>query len=79
MIDTLEGNRSYIKALFVYNKIDTISIEDVGDLIKQPDTLVISCKLNLGTEYFLEKLWEYLGLVRVYTKKVLLNIKLSYY
>jgi len=66
----LEGNRSYIKALFVYNKIDTISMEDVADLIKQPDTLVISCKLNLGTEYFLEKLWEYLGLVRVYTKKV---------
>jgi ribosome-interacting GTPase 1 len=45
-------------------------MEDVADLIKEPDTLVISCKLNLGTEYFLEKLWDYLGLVRVYTKKV---------
>jgi len=70
LIDTLEGNRSYIKALFVYNKIDTISLEDVEELINQQHSLVISCKLNLGTEYFLEKLWEYLGLVRVYTKKV---------
>jgi len=45
-------------------------LEDVEDLLKQPDTLVLSCKLNLGTEFFLEKMWDYLGLVRVYTKKV---------
>jgi len=69
LIDTLEGNRRYIKGLFVYNKIDTISIEDVDYLSKQPDSVVISCYMKLGTDFFLEKMWEYLGLVRVYTKK----------
>jgi uncharacterized protein len=68
-IDHLEGNRRYIRGLFVYNKIDTISIEDVDYLSKQPDSVCISCNLSLGTDYFLEKLWDYLNLVRVYTKK----------
>ncbi len=66
----MESNRSYVKGLFVYNKIDTISIEDVDKLAREPHSLVLSCKLQLGCDYFLEKLWEYLGLVRVFTKKV---------
>lgn len=69
LIDHLEGNRRYIKGLFVYNKIDTVSLEDVDMLSREPDSVCISCNLELGTEYFLEKLWEYLDLVRVYTKK----------
>lgn len=32
LIDVIEGNRKYIKCLYVYNKIDTISIEDVDAL-----------------------------------------------
>ena len=70
LIDTLEGNRRYIKALFVFNKIDTISIEELDRLSREPHSIGISCSLNLGTDYFLEKLWEYLALVRIYTKKV---------
>jgi len=31
-IDVIEGNRKYVKCLYVYNKIDTISIEDVERL-----------------------------------------------
>jgi small GTP-binding protein len=69
LIDTLEGNRRYIRGLFVYNKIDTVSMEDVDYLAKLKDSIVLSVTLNLGTEFFLEKLWEYLELVRVYTKK----------
>ena len=69
LIDILEGNRRYIKGLFVYNKIDTITMEEVDYLAKQKDSITLSCSLKLGTDFFLEKLWEYLGLVRVYTKK----------
>ena len=29
LIDTIEGNRKYIKCLYVYNKIDELSIEEV--------------------------------------------------
>jgi ribosome-interacting GTPase 1 len=46
-------------------------MEEVDYLSKQPDSIGISVSLKLGTEYFLEKMWEYLDLVRVYTKKVI--------
>ena len=55
--------------MFVYNKIDMISMEEVDNLANQPDSVVLSANKGLGNEFFLEKLWEYLGLVRVYTKK----------
>ena len=32
MIDVIEGNRKYVKCLFVHNKIDTISIEEVEQI-----------------------------------------------
>ena len=70
LIDHLEGNRKYIKGLFVYNKIDTISIEDLDILSKQENSIGISINKELGCDYLLEKMWEYLNLVRVYTKKV---------
>ena len=32
LIDVIEGNRKYVKCLYVYNKIDTISIEEVDSI-----------------------------------------------
>lgn len=69
LIDTLEGNRRYVKGLYVYNKMDMVSMEDIDELSRLEDSVVISCEYGLGTDYFLEKLWEYLDLIRVYTKK----------
>jgi uncharacterized protein len=69
MIDAIEGNRKYIKCLYVINKIDTISMEEVNELARIPDFVVISCNLKLNYPYLLEKIWEKLALVRVYTKK----------
>lgn len=74
LIDTLEGNRKYIKGLFVFNKIDTISIEEVDFLSRQYNSVCISCNMKLGKDFFLEKVWEQLNLVRVYTKKVFVLI-----
>jgi len=68
-IDILEGNRKYIKCLYVYNKIDTLSIEDVDEIARRPDSVVVSCHMGLNMEFLLEKIWEKLALVRVYTKK----------
>lgn len=70
LIDTIEGNRKYVEALYVYNKIDTISMEDVDELARRPNSLVISVNMGIGLDYLLEKIWEKLELVRVYTKKV---------
>lgn len=69
-IDVIEGNRKYVDALFVYNKIDTISMEDVDELARRPNSVVISVSMNLGMDYLLEKIWERIDLVRVYTKRV---------
>lgn len=43
LIDTIEGNRKYIRCLYVVNKIDTISIEEVDEIARRPDHVVISC------------------------------------
>jgi len=32
LIDKIEGNRKYVKCIYAYNKIDSISLEEV-DLI----------------------------------------------
>jgi uncharacterized protein len=67
-IDVLEGNRKYIKCLYVYNKIDRLSIEEVDELARKPDSVVISIYMNLNLDYMLKKMWDYLGLIRIYTK-----------
>lgn len=69
LIDIIEGNRKYVRCIFVYNKIDTISIEEVDEIARRKDHVVISCNLKLNLDYLLEQMWEKLDLVRVYTKK----------
>lgn len=68
-IDVIEGNRQYIPALYVYNKIDAISLEEVDRLAREPHSVVISCNLELNLDYLIDELWEYLALCRVYTKR----------
>jgi len=42
LIDTIEGNRKYVKCIYVINKIDTISIEDVERLSEDSQNCCIS-------------------------------------
>ncbi|KAF4379467.1 hypothetical protein G4B88_024915 [Cannabis sativa] len=60
-IDVIEGNRKYMKCVYVYNKIDVIGIDDVDTLARQPNSV-------LNFDRLLAKMWEEMGLVRVYTK-----------
>lgn len=69
LIDVILRNRVYLPCLYVYNKIDQVSIEEVDRLARQPHSVVVSCNMKLNLDYFLERLWEYLALIRVYTKK----------
>ena len=69
LIDVIEGNRKYMKCIYVYNKIDTISIEEITEMVKDPQNACISVQMNLGIDILLDKIWEQLGLVRIYTKK----------
>uniref|UniRef100_A0A672GEP4 Developmentally regulated GTP binding protein 2 n=1 Tax=Salarias fasciatus TaxID=181472 RepID=A0A672GEP4_SALFA len=68
-IDVIVGNRVYMPCLYVYNKVDQISIEEVDRLARRPHSVVISCGMKLNLDYLLESLWEYLALICIYTKK----------
>jgi ribosome-interacting GTPase 1 len=49
-IDVLIGNRRYIRCLYVYNKIDTISMEEVDRIAREPNSIVISCEKELNLD-----------------------------
>ncbi|XP_005112963.1 developmentally-regulated GTP-binding protein 2 [Aplysia californica] len=68
-VDVILGTRVYMPCLYVYNKIDQISIEEVDRLARQPHTVVVSCNMKMNLDYLLDKVWEHLALLRVYTKK----------
>jgi len=68
LIDVIEGNRVYVPGLYVLNKIDGISLEELEILDRIPHYVPISAHLEWNMDSLLEKMWEYLGLIRVYTK-----------
>lgn len=70
LIDCIEGNRKYIRCLYVYNKIDVMSIEEVDELARRPNSVPISCSMRLGLDHLLARTWRAMDLRRVYTKKV---------
>ncbi|KAH8061059.1 GTP binding protein [Aureococcus anophagefferens] len=62
LIDVINGNRKYVRCLYVYNKIDMIPLEDVEKLARQPDTIVMSVHLKLNLDYLLARMWDAMGL-----------------
>ncbi|KAF7191767.1 Ribosome-interacting GTPase 2 [Pseudocercospora fuligena] len=69
-IDVIMANhRTYIKCLYVYNKVDAISLEHLDKLAREPHTAVMSCELDLGIQDVVDRAWEELRLIRIYTKR----------
>ncbi len=68
MIDAIEGNRVFIPALYVINKIDQITIEELDLLDQIPNYVLISAHKKWNMDELLERIWEKLDLIRVYTK-----------
>lgn len=68
LIDVIEGNRVYVPCLYVLNKIDKISMEELNILDKIPHYVPISGFNKWNFDELLETIWDYLDLVRVYTK-----------
>ncbi|KAK7058366.1 Ribosome-interacting GTPase 2 [Paramarasmius palmivorus] len=68
-IDVLIGNRKYVPCLYVYNKIDSISLEQVDKLARTPNTVVISCEMDLNLDYLIDRMWNELNVVKIFTKK----------
>jgi len=68
-IDIVVGNRIYMPCLYVFNKIDQISLEEVDRIARTKNSVVISCTDKLNLEYLKDRIWEGLNMIRVFTKK----------
>jgi small GTP-binding protein len=75
LVDVIQGNREYKPCLYLYNKIDTVTIEEIDQLARMPHSVVgsVSLNFNIGRhdedDLLKQKMWEYLGLTRIYTKR----------
>jgi small GTP-binding protein len=68
LIDIIEGNRKYIPCLYVLNKIDAITMEELEVISQIPHYIPISAHLEWNLDELMERTWEYLDLIRIYTK-----------
>ena len=69
-IDALEGNKKYIPAIVVINKIDLASEEQVEKVVHELKAdLAISAKDKIYIEQLKELIFEKLDLIRIYLKE----------
>jgi small GTP-binding protein len=68
LIDAFMKNRVYVRALFVLNKAD--KLESDGGLQLQKDFIKVSAISGTGVEELKEMIWDRLGLMRIYLKKI---------
>jgi len=75
LVDVIVGNRVYKPCCYFYNKIDTITLEEVDQLARMPHSLCGSVVKKYNISEPLEDdplksmIWDYLGLTRIYTKR----------
>ena len=68
MIDVIEGSRTYIPAIYVVNKIDQITVEELNVMDQLPNYCPISSYHEWNMDGLVEMIWDKLDVVRVYTK-----------
>lgn len=68
LIDVLEGNRAYIPCLYVLNKVDELSLDEIKILSKMPKSVFVSADLEWNLKGLVERIWDELDLIRIYTK-----------
>jgi uncharacterized protein len=68
LVDVCEGNRIYVPCVYVWNKCELISQEQIAMLERHPLYVPVSAKMNLNFGKLKELIWERLALIRVYTK-----------
>ncbi|MCD5409748.1 MAG: GTP-binding protein [Methanocellales archaeon] len=69
-IDIILGNRKYVPALPVLNKLDLVSCGDktIGDLPIPKDAILVSAEHGSGLDGLKDAIFEKLGFVRIYMK-----------
>ncbi|KAJ5602699.1 hypothetical protein N7537_005655 [Penicillium hordei] len=74
----MKDHRKYIRCLYVYNKVDSIGLEFLDALAREPYTAVMSCELDLGVQDVVERIWKELRLMRLYTKRYDISMTFSF-
>jgi small GTP-binding protein len=71
LIDVLTGNRRYVPALVVLNKVDLVNAQYLATVKKQigTDFVPISAERGLNMELLTERIWETLDFIRIYLKR----------
>eukprot|EP01055_Gregarina_sp_Pseudo9_P001368 Gregarina_sp_Pseudo_9__1367@NODE_1915_length_1256_cov_5_786360_g1776_i0_p1_GENE_NODE_1915_length_1256_cov_5_786360_g1776_i0NODE_1915_length_1256_cov_5_786360_g1776_i0_p1_ORF_typecomplete_len368_score52_87MMR_HSR1_Xtn/PF16897_5/7_4e42MMR_HSR1/PF01926_23/3_1e26FeoB_N/PF02421_18/2_9e18TGS/PF02824_21/9_4e03TGS/PF02824_21/3e13Dynamin_N/PF00350_23/1_2Dynamin_N/PF00350_23/0_00073MnmE_helical/PF12631_7/8_2e05PduVEutP/PF10662_9/0_00021GTP_EFTU/PF00009_27/0_048GTP_EFTU/PF00009_27/69RsgA_GTPase/PF03193_16/ len=69
LIDIIEGNRKYVKCLYIYNKVDMLPLDEIDALARQPMSVVVSSQKRWNLDQLLERIWVEMEMVRIYTKK----------
>ncbi len=68
LVDVIEGSRIYIPCIYAVNKIDQITLEELNILDKLPHYCPVCAYLEWNLDGLIEMMWDYLGLIRIYTK-----------
>ena len=71
LIDVLTGNRRYVPALVVLNKVDLVNDQYLAVVKKQVETdfIPISAEKGLNMELLTERIWDALSFIRIYLKR----------
>lgn len=68
VVDIIEGSRVYVPVIYVINKIDQITLEELNVLDQLPHYCPICAYHEWNLDGLVEMIWDYLELIRVYTK-----------
>lgn len=68
LIDVIEGNRRYLPCIYVLNKIDQLTIEELDIIDQLPHHVPISAAHDWNLEELLDRIWDYTKMIRIYTK-----------
>ncbi|KAL6766232.1 hypothetical protein ACKKBG_A35195 [Auxenochlorella protothecoides x Auxenochlorella symbiontica] len=68
LVDVIEGNRIYVPCIYVINKIDQITLEELNVLDRLPHYCPVCAYHEWNLDGLVEMIWEYLDLLRIYTK-----------
>lgn len=68
IIDIVEGNRKYVPCLYVMNKIDQITIEELDIIAEVPHHCPVCAHHEWNLDGLTEMMWKYMDLLRIYTK-----------
>jgi len=69
-IDVLSKNRTYLPLVEVVTKVDMEKKSKIENLkSKEKEIIFMSANKNIGIDEFKEKVWQGLGLIRVYLKR----------